>query len=456
MHYYTLDLMKEAGGNFVRWGHCAGAPADIASADQLGMFVLQPGVDGEGDARGEAWTLRAAAFRDMLVYYRNHPSIIIWEGGNQKVTREHARELRDLIDIYDPHGGRAYAHRRADEATGQFMDVDLGTEGGRQVPRLPVVEAEYNREESPRRVWDNFSPPNFGYPEAKGQTYQLTSEQFAVDEIEQYVTKLGAEYHCGGAKWIFSDTTSGGRVGCEVARVSGEVDGMRLPKEAYYVCRAMFRTDPQVDIIGHWTYSAGTKKTVYVASNAEEVELLLNGKSLGRQRPANRFLFTFPEITWEPGELRAIAYRAGKMVATESKHTVGEPIALRLTPVLGPQGLHADGADIALVDVEAVDAKGERCPTFQKRVDFELTGAGIWRGGYNSGKTNSINNTFLDLECGVNRVAIRATPSPGTIVLTARCAQLKHVAFRQQPDIAGPSASTGAKARFSRSGSNGQ
>ena len=276
MHYYTLGLMKEAGGNFVRWGHCAGAPADIASADQLGLFVLQPGVDGEGDAKSDAWTLRAAAFRDMLIYYRNHPSIIIWEGGNQKVTREHARELRALMDTYDPHGGRAYAHRRADEITGEFMDVDIGTEGGRQVPRLPVVEGEYNREESPRRVWDNFSPPNFGYPEAKGQTYQLTSEQFAVDEIEQFVTKLGKPNHCGGAKWIFSDTTSGGRVGCEVARVSGEVDGMRLPKETYYVCRVMFRDDPQVHIIGHWNYPAGTKKTVYVASNCAEATLLLH------------------------------------------------------------------------------------------------------------------------------------------------------------------------------------
>lgn len=425
MHYYTLDLMKEAGGNFVRWGHCAGAPADIASADQLGLFVLQPGVDGEGDARGDAWTLRAAAFRDMLIYYRNHPSIIIWEGGNQKVTREHARELRGLMNTYDQHGGRAYAHRRADEATGEFMDVDLGTEGGRQVPRLPVVEAEYNREESPRRVWDNFSPPNFGYPEAKGQTYQLTSEQFAVDEIEQYVTKLGAPYHCGGAKWIFSDTTSGGRVACEVARASGEVDGMRLPKEGYYVCRVMFRDDPQVHIIGHWNYPAGTKKTVYVASNGEQVELTLNGKSLGRVRPTNRYLFTFPDVTWEPGDLKASAYRGGRVVGTDAKATVGEPVALRLTPRLGPQGFLADGSDVTLLDVEAVDAAGRRCPTFQQRVDFELTGPGIWRGGYNSGKTNSINNPWLDLECGINRVSVRSTLTPGSIVVKANGHGLK-------------------------------
>jgi beta-galactosidase len=425
MHHYTLALMKEAGGNFVRWGHCAGAPADITSADQLGLLTLQPGVDGEGDAQGEAWTLRAAAFRDMLVYYRNHPSIIIWEGGNQKVTREHAKELRAHEEAWDPHGGRAFAHRRADETTGAFMDVDLGTEGGRQVPRLPLVEAEYDREESPRRVWDDFSPPSFGYPEAKGQTYQLTSEQYAVNQVSQWMTKLGQPWHCGGANWIFSDSTSGGRVGCEVARTGGEVDGVRLPKEAYFVLRSMWRNEPQAHIIGHWTYPAGTKKTVYVTSNCGEVELLLNGKSLGRGAVSNRYLFAFTNIAWEAGELKAIAYRDGKPAATQAKHTVGAPVALRLTPRLGPGGFLADGADVALVDVEAVDVRGERCPTFQQRVDFDLAGPGVWRGGYNSGKAHSINNRFLDLECGVNRVAVRSTPVPGAITLTARCGDLK-------------------------------
>src|SRR5439155_4196392 len=137
---------------------------------------------------------------------------------------EHAKELRALMDKYDPHGGRVYTHRRADKITAEFMDVGIGTEGGREIASLPVFEGEYDREESPRRVWDDKSPPNFGYPEAKGLTYQLTSEQYAVNEISHYVKKLGANDHCGGANWIFSDSTSGGRVPCEVARASGEVD----------------------------------------------------------------------------------------------------------------------------------------------------------------------------------------------------------------------------------------
>ena len=161
LHFCTLNLMKEAGGNWVRWGHCAAGPSMIEACDELGLMVEQPGVDGESDTVRAAWKLRASAWRDMIIYYRNDPSILIWEGGNQKVTRAHAAELRGYMDKYDPHGGRAYAHRRSDETDGEFMDVCIGTEGGWELKKLPVVEGEYDREESPRRVWDDFSPPTF-------------------------------------------------------------------------------------------------------------------------------------------------------------------------------------------------------------------------------------------------------------------------------------------------------
>lgn len=424
---YTMQLMKDAGGNFVRWGHVPGSPAQIAAGDQLGIIAIQPGGDGEHDTRGGAWQLRVENFRDVLIAYRNNPSIFIWEGGNQKVSREHAAELRALMDEYDPHGGRAYAHRRADAITAEFMTVGIGTEGGREIASLPVVEGEYNREESPRRVWDDASPPNFGYPEAKGQTYQLTSEQFAVNQVKHYVTKLGADNHAGGANWIFSDSTSGGRVGVEVARSSGEVDGVRLPKEAWHVCRVMFTYEPRAHIIGHWTYPAGTKKTVFVVANTGgEVELLVNGRSLGRAKPTNRFLYEFPAVDFEPGALLAVAYSAaGKRAAADTRSTTGPAVALRLTPITGPDGWRADGADLALFDVEAVDSSGARVPTFQDRVDFVLESAGVWRGGYNSGKIDSINHTHLDLEAGINRVAVRSTRTPGRITLTATHATLR-------------------------------
>jgi len=440
MHFCTLNLMKEAGGNWVRWGHCAAGPEMITACDELGLMVEQPGLDGESDTVRAAWKLRASGFRDMIIYYRNDPSILIWEGGNQKVTREHAAQLRGYMDQFDPHGGRAYAHRRSDEVDGEFMDVCIGTEGGWELKKLPVVEGEYDREESPRRVWDDFSPPTFGYAEAKGRSdYVLTSEQYAVNQLAQFLKKVGMPEHSGGANWIFSDTTSGGRDAAEVDRAGGEVDAVRLPKEAYYVLRAMFDArDPQVHIIGHWTYPAGTKKTVYVACNRKSVELFVNGKSLGFGKPIadGPYMFAFKDVAWEPGEIKAVAYSDNKVVSQHALHTAGPAVALRLTPIVNPNGgLRADGSDILLLNVEAVDAKGERCPTFQQRVDFETRGEGIWRGGYNSGKTNSINHPYLDLECGINRVAVRATRMAGKITVKAMCNGLRYatVTVRSAP-----------------------
>ena len=87
--------------------------------------------------------------------------------------------------------------------------------------------------------------------------------------------------------------------------------------------------------------------------------------------------------------------------------------------MVGPGGLQADGVDVALIDFEVVDAKGDRCPTDDARVDFAVTGPGIWRGGYNSGETNTTNNLYLKTECGINRVSVRSTYTAGPITVTA-------------------------------------
>jgi len=102
------------------------------------------------------------------------------------------------------------------------------------------------------------------------------------------------------------------------------------------------------------------------------------------------------------------------------QRTHGPAVALRLTPLTGPSGFLASGSDVALFDVEAVDADGNRCLTWEGRVDFELSGPGIWRGGYNSGRIKSTNHTWLNLEAGINRVSVRSTMKAGEIELIAR------------------------------------
>src|SRR5262249_14182931 len=157
-------------------------------------------------------------------------------------------------------------------------------------------------------------------------------------------------------------------------------------------------------------YPTDTKKSVYVIANTKSVELLLDGKSLGKNsNPQDGFVFAFPDVKWEPGTLQAIGHNDGKEVCRHELTTAGQAKRIKLTPIVGPTGWQADGEDVALIDVEVVDDQGRRCPTDDARIDFTIIGPAIWRGGYNSGKLKSTNNLYLNTECGINRVAIRST-----------------------------------------------
>ncbi len=159
---------------------------------------------------------------------------------------------------------------------------------------------------------------------------------------------------------------------------------------------------------------------MYVIANTQAVELRLNGRVLNKvSTPTDGYIFAFPDVKWELGTLTAIGINDGKEAARHELATAGPAKRIKLTPIVGPAGLLADGADVALIDVEVVDDQGRRCPTDDARVDFTITGPAVWRGGYNSGKTASTNNLYLNTECGVNRVAIRSTLKPGTITVTA-------------------------------------
>lgn len=113
---------------------------------------------------------------------------------------------------------------------------------------------------------------------------------------------------------------------------------MHLPKDGFFAHQAMWDgwvdvETPRAHIIGHWNYAPGTKKPISVVSGAEKVELFLNGKSLGFGEQSYRFLFTFKDVAWQPGQLRAVGYnKAGKIVCEATKQTAGAPAALRLTP----------------------------------------------------------------------------------------------------------------------------
>ena len=451
MHDYNAQLVRSTHANYIRWMHISPQAVDVRACDKTGIVEVCPAGDKEKDATGRQWEQRVEVMRDSMIYFRNSPSILFWEAGNNSITPAHLQQMVDLRKQFDPNGGRVVGCRTLNDAgstpIAEYFGVMIGQDKRTDAladkselfrafslerrDRAPFIETEDFRDEAARRFWDDFSPPHFGFKKGPNDTYAWNSETFCLAAAERYHdyfinrisnTDPAHSKWAGYASIYFSDSNADGRQdSSEVCRVSGKVDSVRLPKQAYYVYRVMQNPAPDIHIIGHWNYPANTVKTIYVAANhCDAVELFVNGQSLGKSStPLNGYIFAFPQIKFAAGKISAVASAKGKIVTQDEIETAGEPKKIKLTPHVSPNGFLADGSDVAFFDVEVVDAQGRRCPTDEARVDFKLDGAAIWRGGYNSGKINSVNNLWLDTECGINRVAIRSTLAPGKITLTA-------------------------------------
>ncbi|MET0320193.1 MAG: sugar-binding domain-containing protein [Duganella sp.] len=435
---YSNTLALQGNANLIRWMHIAPWRQDTESLDRIGLMQAMPAGDSEADVTGRRWEQRLEVMRDAIVYNRNSPSIIFYESGNRGVSAAHMQEIKALRDRFDPHGGRAAGSREMLSAALQ----GVAEYGGEMLyinksARIPMWAMEYARDEGARKFWDALSPPfhqDGDGPQYKGQSaaiYNRNQDTHAIENVRRWVDYwrerpgTGTRVSSGGVNIIFSDSNTHHR-GAENYRRSGEVDAMRIPKDGYYAHQVMWDgwvdvERPRAHILGHWNYPPGTAKTVTVVSSADRVELRLNGRRLPVQaRQSERFLFTFDAIAWQPGTLTATGFdAAGRQVCEATLVTAGAPAALKLTPMVAPSGLQADGADLALVQVEVVDAQGRRNPLALDTVSFELAGPAEWRGGIAQGPHNHILDRALPVEGGVNRVLVRSATQPGRIVVTA-------------------------------------
>ena len=466
---YSNGLMVESGGNLVRWMHVTPWKQDIESCDRVGLPQAMPAGDAEKDVEGARWQQRTALMRDAIIYNRNNPSILFYESGNESISREHMLEMKAIRDKYDPHGGRAIGSR-------EMLDIDEAEYGGEMLyinksKKHPMWAMEYCRDEGLRKYWDAYSYPYHKegdgplYRGKPATEYNHNMDEFAVEMVRRWYDYwrerpgTGTRVSSGGVKIVFSDTNTHHR-GESNYRTSGVTDAVRIPKDAFFVHQVMWNgwvepEEARTYIVGHWSLSpdpspvgegSSLKKPVYVVSTAEDVELFLNGRSLGKGKQSYRYLFTFENVPFEPGALEAV----GSDGSRYKLETAGEPYQLKLTAIENPEGIQADGADMVLFQVEVVDRQGRRCPLDDRMVHFELSGEATWIGGIatrnnqqlqrpdenrsaellDAAATKNISDNYvgamaLPVECGVNRVLVRTTTNAGQVLLTATAEGVK-------------------------------
>lgn len=506
MHDLDALLIRESGANHIRFMHVAGSPADVRAYDRHGIVCTQPAGDKERENFGRQWDQRVELMRNVILAYRNHPSILFWEAGNNAISAAHMAEMKRLKDVLDPHGGRFMGCRTINTEDVLVHSEYVGTMLNRHAGRFlsehgPITETEYSREEAPRRIWDDFTPPDFDYrckwlgkagKKEKGRDfYDLTSEELALANARGYAEFFndrlsgasGKQLYSAAAALCWTDSAQHGRQSwSENGRMSGRVDAIRVKKQSFDVFRTMQTTRPAVKLLGHWNYPPLTEdsyryhdkafngrfweetetllqrdplhKTVYVIASypVARVTLFVNGSPVGScDQPENTFVFPIPDVDVTAGGCaEAVGYGYdGQEVCRDRIETAGEPAEIRLTPRTSPEGLHADANDLACVDVAIVDAQGRVCPLCEAKITFRITGDAVFLGGYNSGRFNGngrsdnvIHQDHVYAECGVNRVLLRAGQTPGEITLTAASAGLPDAAITLQSIPADTSALT--------------
>jgi beta-galactosidase len=414
---FRVRALQQMGSNAYRCSHNPPAPELLAACDRLGMLVIDENRL-MGTSPEQLGQLEAMIRRD-----RNHPSVILWSLGNEEWALEGnikgarvAASMQALARRIDPSRRTTVANSGGWGGISSVIDVvgynyikqSPTDEQHAKYPRQPGVGTEESTTRQTRGIY--FDDPAHGHlaPQenaSSGGNMELGWQHYAA---RPYLAGLfywtGFDYRGEPNPYEWP----------QVASQSGILDSCGFPKDGFYYLKAWWNDAPVVHLYPHWNRPGkdGKDTTVRCYSNCDEVELVLNERSLGRKAmPRNGHLEW--KVVYEPGVLEGRGYRAGRLVGTDRVETTGEPAAIRLIPDRAL--LRADNRDVAVITAEVVDSQGRVVPTAGNLLGLELAGPGRILGTGNGDPSSHEAEQSVE---GVERAAIegwhgRIAP-PGT------------------------------------------
>jgi beta-galactosidase len=218
---------------------------------------------------------------------------------------------------------------------------------------------------------------------------EIADDDFMWQQDEEYIAGefvwTGFDYLGEPTPYVRFSMVPMGMAGAFESRSSyfGIVDLCGIPKDRYYLYKSYWNDlETTVHILPHWNWEKKVDKVpVFVYTNGDCAELFLNGKSLGKQckkpnssKSTERFRLMWNDVLYEPGELKAIAYKEGKVIGEQVMRTAGEPYQIKLSP--DRTTISANGIDLSYIVVEALDKNGNVCPLAENLVKFNITGPG--------------------------------------------------------------------------------
>jgi beta-galactosidase len=380
IHEFRVKKLKQMGSNGYRMSHNPPAPALLDACDRHGMLVVD-------ETRMMSSTPEGMAqLETMIRRDRNHPSVILWSIGNEEDlqgTESGARiaaSMKRLVRQLDPTRPITEAmNNNWGEGLSHVVDVQgfnyhpaaMMDSFHAQFPRQPAIGTETASTVSTRGIYENDTEA--GYVSA----YDLNAPSWA--QLAEYWWPVYQErrWVCGGFAWTGFDyrgEPTPYKWPC-INSHFGIMDMCGFPKDNFYYYQAWWTDEPVLHLLPHWNWHGreGQEIDVWCHSNLQQVELFLNGESLGRKDVA-RYSHVAWKVKFAPGALEARGYRDGQRVLTAKCETAGAPSRLALAS--DRQIMIADGQDVSVVEVRVLDQQGRFVPIADSALEFYLTGAG--------------------------------------------------------------------------------
>jgi beta-galactosidase len=432
---WRIEQLQAMGANAYRTAHSPVADAFYDDADSMGMLVMA-----ETRHLGDTYFPKASPdttasdlddIQSMVRQLRNHPSIIMWSFGNEEGEGK------------TPHGAKLFAAmkqavQKLDPSRPATGAINGGYTAEGFIPVEDILGMNYHNEE--------FATVHAAFPRlmiygsedinAKTSRGTITTSrpsgrcsEYGCDESldtgpwRSWVPVIERPYIAGEFVWTAFDYRGEPNPFSwpAVTSQTGAMDLAGFPKPIYYYWKAVWQSQPLVYISPDWDRpesAIGKQIIVRAFSNCDQVELLLNGKSLGvRAMPKGTYLDW--KVPYAPGTLLAQGYDGGRIAASYTLHTPGAPATLRITADV--HKLQANGEDIAPIEAALLDADGNVVSNAETDLDFTVSGNGSLAGVANGDPVSHESNvgTHRATFHGLAMVLVRASDHPGTITVQA-------------------------------------
>jgi len=463
-----LEILKAMGCNGIRTSHNPPAPELLNLCDKMGFIVMDEAFDMWKIAKTkydyhldfDKWHKRD--LEDMVIRDRNHPCIFIWSIGNEvweqidwaesgPLTKDLigngipiAKELAGIVKNLDktrpvtaglnfPSPDNFIVKSGALDLIGFNYNQNAWPDFLKTYPGQKFIGSETTSALQSRGHYDQPSdipPINFKLLKddepapSKDGTYSCSGyDNLCASSTHEESWKLIKKYDflSGMYIWTGFDYLGEPTPYAWPARSAyfGIIDLAGFPKDVYYMYQSEWTTKPMLHVFPHWNWKQGDSIDVWAYSNCQEVELFLNGKSLGTKSKKGDELHLMWRVSFTPGTLKAIARNGGKEILTQEIKTAGKPAKILL--VADRQTISADGKDLSFVTVSIVDKDGVLIPNADNLVKFNIEGDGTIAGVDNGYQISHepFKASYRKAYNGLCLAVVQAGRKSGNITLTA-------------------------------------